>query len=248
MKLKTAVGLIVATAIVFSSVGVGAAQAAVEGPFFQVGGSRLASGESQEVTGEAGGGFYFQFYNHLVKVQCSKASVLTTSKIFGSSGANGGGGEDVLWWSGCAVSEPAQCHLKYPSFKASVTNRLAYSSASRSGKVEMLLSPSGSSKTLTTVIFEEGTGCPAGGSLPITGSWATKQITSGEKVVEIGSEPAASSTLWPFFEGSGSPVFTESEGKLTEVRPQLTSPVGAVWASGALNMTLKSGSLWGIFS
>lgn len=244
MKLKTAVGLIISTAIVFSSVGVGAAQAAVEGPFFEVGGSRLASGESQEVSGEAGA-FIFRF-QLATKVECGKSKVIAGSKILGSSGANGGGGEDTLEWSGCRATEPQQCHLSSSVIKSvPLTSHLAYVSASRTGKIEMLLSPT-TGKTLATVSFESG--CNGfTGAQPMTGSLVTGRISSGGKAIEVGIEPAAASTLVPLFEGSRT-VFTESEGKLTEIHPTLTSPLGAVFANGALNMSLSSGSLWGIFS
>ena len=178
--------------LALGAVAASAAQAATEGPFYKIAGTRLAEGKSQEVKVKAvGQPLLLEAAERYIT--CNKMGVAAGAKLLGSTGANFGGGEATFEFSECHVSGAGEpCEVEKETLKTlPVKIELGYSDTTRAGEIPVLLVPA--TKTLLAEVKLVGNGCG-----PTTWKWYGSlpgRIEEGKKVVEVGKEPAAAKTV-----------------------------------------------------
>lgn len=146
MMLGAALAVLALTAVAAT-----AAQAATEGPFYNIAGTRLASGETANVSAKAEfhytvdlGGTSF--------IQCGKMSYSTGAKITGSSGASSSGTTTTISFAECGGPEE-NCKVENNGFSTNpLTGTLGYATATRTGKLLELFAPS-TGQTFATIKF-----------------------------------------------------------------------------------------------
>jgi hypothetical protein len=236
--------------LALGAVAASAAQAATEGPFYKIAGSRLASGETKEVTSKAYTGFTID--NSLAgEIGCTQQKFASGAKLSGSTGANAGGGTVTLEFSNCTVSgEGEGCQISGGTLKTQpLTVKLAYLNSTRTGHLAMAFLPA---KGTTWAEFQyTGSGCKVK-AVKITGGIAAELVAfRSEKleVNEVGKEPAETPANGVEFI-NGHSIWVEEGGKLVkklEAEERLEAFGGAVTMAGTSKLEL-GGSEWGVYT
>jgi hypothetical protein len=229
--------------LALSAVAASAAQAAVESPYFKVGGSRLEAGKSQELKAAAYGNYVLSVGS--VTITCTKMSAAAGSKIIGSAVGKAATAEATFTYSGCSVSgEPAECKITEVK-----TQPLLGTAVLNEGKsdVEMLLKPA-SKKTFAKIENEgkEISGCNFLSST-ITGDLVVGLREGGGKneLIQVGKEPAEAHSL--VISVPSQPRWVYDEKADMEVE-ELTDLGSRMSVAGSSTLELAGGSLWGVFT
>jgi hypothetical protein len=256
MRVKFPLKIVLATALAgltLSAVAASAAQAA-EGPFYKIGTTRLASGETKNVSSKPS-------YHQLsvvalgVSVDCTSMSFANGSKITGSTGENSSGTTATLSFKGCDIEgDGSQCNVEKGEFSTNpLTGTLGYATSTRTGKLLELFKPS-SGKTFATINFT-GENCTFGKSMKFEGD-VIAQIGKEATPIEVGAETKGltSAVTFPAVGKTIKSIWLESAGSLTEVK--LTAAKGALLYEGIGTFLTGEPSLleieglpeWGVFT
>lgn len=228
--------------LAFSAVAVSAAQAA-EGPFYKVAGTRLAEGESKELT--AKGAITFTNPSTEATIKCESAKFLTGAKIDGSTGANLGSGEVRIEWPDCTTTGLGkECRIEGPDQTVALKEDLAFLNTTRSGDLVVVLVPKAGTRFITVSLNGNCTFTQTSfaGSLV-----AYLENSKGEKI-EVGKEPAEAKTLQLKLASGIKQVYLESGGKLTAKATEMeifSEPWGF---EGTFTQELVGGTEWGVFT
>jgi hypothetical protein len=178
-------GLAAFAVLALSAVVATAAQAA-EGPFFKIGGTRLAEKASQEITAKAKSAFVLKASG--TTITCTSLSLEKGAALKGTKVGNSETSEETIVFSGCTVSGTGfeKCEVEGKKITTMpVNDTLDYSSKAKTGKLLTLFTPVKGS-VFVTVHFKPETG----GKCKVTetaveGSVAAEDFSEG-KVVEAG--------------------------------------------------------------
>jgi len=244
----------VLTVLALSAVAVSAAQAATaEGPFYKITGARLASGASKEVKAKLGSRYRFTYGDESgVEVSCGGAKFASGAKLLGSTGANFGGGEATIEFTGCRTEGSAglNCELTSTTIKtAPLKMKLAYLSEARTGPIAVLFeAPAGTA--LFEITFSRSGNCfdQTEQPIPASGHLVGKVEVAG-KLDEVGKEPAAAKVLDITFPGGNeiNEAWIEKSGALEKKKVPLIINGQDTDYNGALELEAGSAE-WGIFT
>jgi len=242
MMLGTALAVLAITAV-----GASAAQAATEGPFYKVAGVRLAAAETKNVSGKGAG---YQYGPGLgIVVSCTHTEIAKGSKFLGSSGANASGSEQTIASSGCTVQNLPGCRVEGEKVTLNpLKGTLGFANASRTGKLLELFKPV-TGKILASIQF---TGTRAGeecsvSKLNLEGS-TIADVGTYTSPVEVGTEKQASIGALVFPTTKVKALWTESAGKLTEVKAKLEDSGVVASMSGESQLEAEGLPEWGVFT
>ncbi len=228
--------------LALSAVAASAAQAA-EGPFYKVAGTRLAEGQSKELTSKGA----ITFSEAGETISCESAKFVAGAKIDGSTGANLGSGEVTLEFSKCTTKGlGSPCKLEEPDRTVALKQDLAFLNTTRSGDLAVVLVP----KTGARIMTVKFTGtCTRGTTTAFEGALAFYLENSKGEKVEVGKEPAEAKTLQlKLVPETVKQVYLESAGKLTAKSTELKI-FSEPWNSeGTFTQELVGGTEWGVFT
>ena len=197
---RTALPVLLAV-VALSAVAAGAAQAATEGPFYKIAGTRLAKGQSKEVTLKANPN---KEYSKLTLkaagvlgwlIQCKTQAFGAGAKLLGSTGASSGSGEVRLELSGCTVVERGNtCNktVEEPIKTEPLSAQLVYTGAGRTGKLAVDFKPVKLQK-FGEIRFPGTEECGTQED-ELLGELVA-ELYSGGAPVEVGKEPAEGKAL-----------------------------------------------------
>lgn len=249
IRSKTRSVLLLAGALLaLSALAASGAQAAVEGPFYKITGSRLLSGESKEVKLKATS-TEFRLNSTAALIICKSQGVAKGAKLLGSSGANSATGELKLELSECEVRKNGEgCTLAENRIVSEpLKSKLVYMSSTRSGGLGVDIGPVTGSK-LASLHWNETKGKCLQTPERIEGS-VIAYLYSGGKPVEVGKEPAAAAGVELNFKFGPPRGWWEEGGTLKEAHAVLRSFFGVeLIAEGESMLELTTGSTWGVFT
>jgi len=223
------------------------AQAATEGPFYKVSGTRLASGSTKVLTGKG----FFEFANKGlgVLVSCHKEA-FSSAKIAGSTGANAGTLEATIELSECEVEGNGPlCTVEGGKIKTTaLKGTLGYATSTRTGRLLLLLKPATGS-TFATVKFVGGEHCEWYRNTVSLLGGVIAALGTSTKPVEVGlNEAQAKVNSYSFPLSPPARIWTESAGSLTEVHSGLTLNGSGLAVAGVTELELESAPEWGVFT
>jgi hypothetical protein len=228
--------------LALSAVAASAAQASVEGPFYKIAGTRLASGKSKEITVTQYGNYTMSFSS--VVITCTKMSASSGSKILGAATGKPGTIEATFTFSGCSVSgNGASCAVSKGEIK---TQPLVGTLVYNENKTDLDVLFKKSTKKLFAELNFTGTGCVFT-ELGIDGQVAA-ELWAGEKEewIPVGHEPEEAHTVGLRFSPGIHAVYEDGTGEV-EVE-ELTVDGTGFQFTGASTLALGSGELWGVFT
>lgn len=240
--------LVLLLAVLALGVVAASAQAATEGPFYKVSGTRLASGSTKGLTVTAKENFLLESATLGVGMTCTGVNRLAGAKIVGSSGTNSSTSEMTLEFTGCSIDfgGGSGCQVEQGKFTTTLLKgTLGYATASRTGQLEMLLKPA-SGTTIATIHFT-GAGCTRS-SATVAGK-TVLLLRSGNSPIEVGvNEVQATTNELQFKRTNATKIWTESAGALTEAKASLTLEGLGFTVGGTLKTELESLPEWGFFT
>ena len=239
----------------------GPAQAAIEGPFYKVGGVRLRAFASKNIIEVKAGaaGFTLKTGAPVVEIHCAKLKAITNpttlvpSMIIGSNGANGSGSKETLGkFEECTAPAPCKVAGGIIETKALI-NRLAYAEKppKRGTKILVVFEPENGSN-FSTIKFT-GTGCTLteiAVEPEVAGGGACGEAWSGGAAVEAEKrEPEVKVGEVNFPATAIAKAWVEDAGVLTEVKCGLVI-TGARKATleGLSSFELEAKPNWGVFT
>lgn len=233
-------------ALVFSAVAAAAAQAATEGPFYKVSGTRLGASETKVLKASAKENYIFQ-YSAGTQIECTTMSVAANAKIIGSAGANSSTSEESMVFSGCHLSgDGAPCEIKNGTITTSaLKGTLGYATSTRAGRLVELLKPA--SGTLFASVSPTGIGCKVE-NLSLSGSLIA-DLSGGGSPIEVGvneTQGTVRELVFPLLRVKE--MWTESAGALTKKTAELTNGGVLVHLLATFNLELESAPNWGFFT
>jgi hypothetical protein len=221
------------------------AQAATEGPFYKVAGTRLATGSTKVLTVKQKEKLTLSSFG--IVMTCLNVKSLSGAKILGSSGANSASSEETLEFSGCTTSgNGTPCEMENRKFTTTaLKGTLGYATGSRTGQLEMLLKPA--SGTVFGSIHFTGEGCSVS-SMLLEGRTIVA-LRSGGHPVEVGvNEVQAKAGEFEFKPTNATKIWTESAGALSEVKSALTFDGISFFVNGVALQELEGLPEWGAFT
>jgi|SRR5665213_290884 len=240
------IGLALVAVCAMSAVAATAASAATEGPFFGVESKRLLSGETRTITVKSVAKEYVLVGEILgIKATntCKGLKLGKGAVLLGSTGANAGKDDEVLEYSECSVTgNGTGCKVKGGTITTNlVKSELAYSSASRTGRILTSFVPA-SGSVFVNVLYE---GSCTISSAEITGSAVAEVANSAGKVSEVNKEGALEVTGELINAGAKSTKYwTEAGGVLTEHTAELKFFGSAATITGTAVIELASLQKW----
>jgi len=227
-----------------------AAAYATEGPWWQVGGKRLAAGAEALLLASAKEKFVLKSSSPTkTTIICTKLTlpVANEMQIIGLASGNGGISLEVLEYKECEVENNGTgCEVKNKSIKTSlILNLLGYGNEGKTGNVLVLFEPA-TGKVFTTIKF---VGSCTVTSLPVLGS-TIGLARVGEEPVPIGNktETLHGEVAFPHAET----IFIERNKILKSVKAKLEAATFPATLSGValLLVDLLGGPAnpWGVFS
>jgi hypothetical protein len=243
------VGLALLAVFAFSAVSV-AVSSATEGPWWQVGGKRLAAGAEALLLASAKEKFVLKSSSPTKTTIVCTALTLPVGnemKLIGLATGNGGISLEVLEYKECTVENNGSgCEVENKSIKTNlVLNLLGYANEGRTGNVLVLFQPE-TGKVFTTIKF---TGSCTISTLAVLGS-TIGLARVGEVPVPIGNttESLHGEVAFPHAET----IFIERNGTLRSVKAKLEAATFGATLSGValLLVDLLGGPVnpWGVFS
>jgi hypothetical protein len=246
MKRTQTMGLAILAIFAMSAVVASGAQAATEGPFYKVATSRAFG--SKEIKAEATKSFVLKTPTAGVTITCTALKVKAGATIKESTVGNAGTSSETIEYSGCTggSAEGGTCKPAGGAITTEpVTNTLGYSTATRTGAIEILFKPTTGS-TFAKIKFE-GTKCFLE-STTVTGTVVGTAETSTEKVVEVGANEVEEASGLISFTTAAKTIWTESGKELTETKAKVTAYGDNSTLEGVSKVTLASGEKFGIFT
>jgi hypothetical protein len=247
VRTRLSVVALVGVIFVLSAV-VASAASAAQGPFYKVGGTRLAAGQSDGVTLTSNSAFALRGATLAPEINCNSYKANAGAELLGSSGANDGSGHATLTFEGCeAVTGWAgPCSIEggtITTVPLSVTT--AYATNTRTGNLYLMFKPV--SKLVLAVVHLGGR-CE-GEQRTLEGAIAA-EVFSGGKAVEAGKEPAEAASLeLKFPSTSGRSVWTETAGTMTAQTTTVKAGGNAYGSiTGSAKLGLAGGAGWGVFT
>jgi hypothetical protein len=246
-------GLMLLAVPALSAVAVSAASA-TEGPFWKVGGVRLAAGETRLLLATAKEKFTLESKGVGIVITCLGTSLPAGSEmqIIGAAPGNGGTSEEAILFTSCTQTGngEAPCAVENQEIKTTlVLNLLGYSNANRTGQVLVLFEPK-VGKTFVTVHFV-GAGCKFL-ETAIEGTTVGGAQAGGQPVLAglVGSEPESLHGEVKF--PHAQLIFIERGGVLKHQKAGLSAfGVASTLAGVALLLVHGTNGLpqaWGVFS
>ena len=227
--------------LALSAVAASAAQAA-EAPFFKIAGTRLTEGQSKEVTAKAGEKVHLEIGG--LRITCTSMTLASGAKLLGSNAGSSGRVEAALELS-CS-GEHAGCEKIEPIKTQPLLAKLVTLGEKGKGKLGLLLAPKEGTEFMRV---HKAEGCVYGNESRVSGE-VVAELYSGEKPVEVGTEPAEAKTLklvlpteqikryWWVHEGAGAEYIVK----------ELSAGGGPVsMEGGSSTLELAGGPLWGVF-
>lgn len=272
IRLRT-IGVALVAILAMSAVAATAAQAA-QGPFYRVcekvgagkgsfkdmgckealaGGEwenvRLVAGKTKTLESAAATNFVLKNGTAKVKIQCTTLKLKAGATINGSTGANAGTSTEVIEYSGCTgggnLESLTTCKPVGGTVTTeSVTNTLGYSSAARTGPIEVLFKPAVGS-TFAKIKFE-GTDCFVTETTVTGTAVGLAEVAAG--AVEVGKNEVFEETGFVNFTIAAKTIWTESAGALTETKAKLTAFGGTSTLEGKASLKLSTKEKWGVFT
>jgi hypothetical protein len=247
VNLRLALSSVLAV-LALGAVTASAAQAAVEGPFYKIGGTRLAEGKSQEVKAKAAGEIRFGGPGVGPQVACSKVAFVTGAKLIGSTGANSATGEATLEMSGCQTTYGSGCKVgENGAFKSEPLKlELAYLEKTRTGRIAVALEHK-KGKAFAEIKLTGG--CENLTNYQLVGGISTEYIEVAGKLDEVGKEPAAAKTMkLQFDQAAPRHLWSEKGAAMEGFETELLYVGNLIEFSGAVELELTSGTTWGVFT
>jgi hypothetical protein len=241
--------LVAALAVLaLSAVVATAAQAATEGPYFKVAGTRLLSGKTKEVKLVAGHPVEFTVQALYMRIVCYGAKLKAGATIDGSTGANAGTSKETIEYSECqggASYETGQCEPEGGKITTSpLVGTLGYSSSTKTGPV-LVKYHAETGSTFATIKFV-GARC-AMSSTPVTGTQVAS-VYAGRSPIEVGSNEVEAAKAEVWFSATEKTIWTESEKVLTSTRGGLVASGFAFSEEAETGLELAGGGNWGVFA
>jgi hypothetical protein len=229
--------------LALSAVVASAAQASVEGPFFKVAGTRLASGKSQELKVTGAGNTTFTYRGSTIT--CTTAQSAAGAKIVGTAAGVPEFSEQTITYTGCSDSASG-CSIS--EIKTVPLTATVVFSSKRAGRIEVLYQ---ATTKKASKLFASGTitgaQCALPGEVKYEGSVAgeVRDASTGE-LVEVGKEPAEAATLKVTLNPAIGTVFDEAT-EVGEIEMYANGGLeGRIWGTTMLESANKA--LWGVFT
>jgi hypothetical protein len=236
-----------------SAIATTAAQAKA-GPFYKIGGIRLAAGEKEEISATAQKPFILSATG--VTITCQKIKVKAGAEIIGSSGTNSSTSKETIEFEECVLKgNGIRCRLpiadKGVITTESVKNTLDYpkkTPAKGDSKLVLFQPQAGSVFVKINVEAENPKGCTIEGGLAVEGSVAAEAQNEKKEPFKLLEKITETVIGLVHFPVKGTEDCTEKEGEVTCIKPKLTLATKTAKLEGAAGLTLKSKKVWGVFS
>ncbi len=224
MRSMKSIGVALLAVFALSAVVAVAAQG-TEGPYWKVGGARLAAGQTTGVLSEAKKAFTLFNPVAKVKIECKALKLGAGSTLNGSSGANAGTSKEVIEYSECkgGGKEESLTECEPVGNKITtepVTNTLGYSKDEKLTSLVLVLFKPVTGGTFVTINFT-GKNCFAS-STAVTGTVIGEPQVNGQPI-EVDHEPAPTAHGVLVFTPAKRTILVETGGKLTTTTSGLTA-------------------------
>jgi hypothetical protein len=254
MKQIRILGLIMLATFALSAIVVTAAQAS--GPFYKLNGIRLLEKEKEEITATAQKMFIFNAPGLAgFTIVCKKLKFKAGAEIIGSSGANSSTTKETPELEECVLGGGGEkCRIKKETIKFEPgKNTLAYpKKVPALGDAELVLfQPEKKGGALFGIEFEPEPGgkCTFEGVLFIEGSLAWEAQNGKKEPFKLKEKVAETEIVLVHSPTKAvAEACAENAGEVTCIKPKLTFLAKIASLEGAAGLTLKSKSIWGVFS
>ena len=238
------------------------AQAAIEGPFYKVGGVRLRAFASKNIINAATNAAGFNLASSTgVEIHCGKLKAITNpttlvpSMIIGSNSTNGSGSKETLKFEDCTQrgNGPATCKVTGGIIEPNaLINRLAYAADPPISGTKLLVVFEPESGTEFAKIQFTGTGCTLS-TIAVepeaAGGGVCGEAWSGGAAVTVTRQPSAAVGEVNFPATAIKKAWVEDSGVLTEVKCGLVITGGIKSTlTGLSSFELEGTPNWGVFT
>lgn len=253
MKRTKIIGLVILAMSVTSSLATATAQAATEGPYFRIEGTRLTSGQTRAIKAKIASKSAFVITSPAagVTVTCTALKLASGAEIIGSSGNSGSTGQQALEASGCSVTgNGIGCKLKGSAIKTELLkSELVYETIGLIGRLSVEFAPVSGVKFATLEFEAEG-----GGSCTVTSTIVSGKVvalflavSTKPSPVEVGKE-VENTELYITFMPPPPKIYLVLNGTLIETEPHLTAFGEEATVEGESVIELTSGKKFGVYT
>jgi hypothetical protein len=249
MKRTKIIGLVILAMLVASSLATATAQAAAEGPYFRIEGTRLTSGQTRAITAKiaSSSSLTLKVPAAGVTVTCTTLKLASGAEIIGSSGNSGSTGQQGFEASGCSVTgNGIGCKVKGSAIKSEpIKSELVYETIGLIGKLSVEFAPV-SGVRFATLEFE--------GECTVTSTTVSGKlvalflaVSTKPSPVEVGKE-VENSGLCITFMPPPPKIYLVLSGTLIETEPELTAFGHEATVEGEAVIELTSGKKFGVYT